>query len=728
MRIRNNVLRLLVMQLIVLTGSLTAQTDSLLYDFKKTPKTAGNISKLIKLSYQLVDYNVDSALNCAFQIQQITLPSNENELLCKVLINTGTIAKLSGKYDESNKYLFQALETAEKNNIITCKIISLYQIGDLNRCIGLLDLSLYYLYLSKNFAHKNNVSQKYPELYEHIGSTFYQLTEHTHPKFKLTKVPFQNEFNLEKSTPDVYLKLSKIYTDSAIILSELNNDNRTKLSCLNILGANYRQQRNYNTAIEYFNKAIQLANQINYKVDIPNYYINIARTYLDKKQYEKAIEIGLKAYQLADNLDILIYKSTAAGVLYLSYFETKDYKNALYYQQIEAGTREEINSQHNWNEISELDKRYQTEQKQKEIEYQQTVLDLKNAEVFWRNIIIACLFIGFIIIITGIFYVQKQKKILFRQKEEIEAQSIKILNQYKLLEKLDQFKESLTHALVHDLKNPLSQILLSTDNQAVIYPARKMLRLIMNMLDVEKYENTEFKLNAGLHSLRNILDEVKTGQEISLREKNLELHFHFDDYQVLADKDVMVRVFDNLLSNAIRFSPQNRSIDVFAEESGIDRVRIDIKNYGEQIPAGALPYIFDKYSQFGKSDSSSSHSTGLGLTFCKLALEAHGQQLMAQNEEDSVLFTFTLNGIINPGQIEYRIIADPEIVLKQDEKALLKPFFDRLKKMEVHQVSNILLVLNEIPGESENIHALKQQISDAVFATNKEHYNQLLQM
>ena len=315
---------------------------------------------------------------------------------------------------------------------------------------------------------------------------------------------------------------------------------------------------------------------------------------------------------------------------------------------------------------------------------------------------------------------------LASQNEEIEAQTEKIIEQYQRIEKLDRFKESLTQALVHDLKNPLSQILLNAGNHEVNNPARKMMRLIMNMLDVEKYENTELKLNIELHSLRNILEEVKTGHEISLREKNLGLHFHFDDYLVLADKEIVVRVFDNLLANAIRFSPQNRDIDVLAENSGDDIIQISIINSGKPIPEEALPYIFDKYRQIGKRDSSSSQSTGLGLSFCKMALEAHGHKISAQNIKDSVLFTFTLNGKRNQGQEQSKEEYDREIVLTQDEKTLLKPFFDCLKNFEVHQVSDILQVLDEISGESENIKAIKLLIRDAAFAANAELYLQII--
>jgi len=315
---------------------------------------------------------------------------------------------------------------------------------------------------------------------------------------------------------------------------------------------------------------------------------------------------------------------------------------------------------------------------------------------------------------------------LASQKEEIQVQAEEITQQYDRLEKLDLFKESLTHALVHDLKNPLSQIMLKTSNPLVNLSARKMHRLITNMLDVEKYENAEFRLNKEIHSLRGMLEEVKTGQQPALGEKNLKLNLHFDEYLVQADKEVMIRVFDNLLSNAIRFSPQNRSIEVFAEKTDSDNINISFKNFGDPIPEEALHFIFDKYWQFEKSDSSSYRTTGLGLTFCKMAVEAHGGNIKVRNEPDGVVFTFALAGNINPVQTTASENETTEIVLTVEQKTMLKPFFDRLKEFEVHQVSDILQVLDEIPEDSESINLLKQQIRDAAFATNAGLYYQII--
>ncbi len=317
------------------------------------------------------------------------------------------------------------------------------------------------------------------------------------------------------------------------------------------------------------------------------------------------------------------------------------------------------------------------------------------------------------------------------QSEEIQMQADEILQQYERLEKLDQFKETLTHALVHDLKNPLSQILLSNSSEALKHPAKKMLRLITNMLDVEKYEHTHFNLNKEVHSLIELIEEVKSGQEIYMRDKNLKMNLFFHnqhDFLILADKDIIARVFDNLLANAIRFSPQNSAIEFIAEKADDDLINISIKNHGVPIPEDSLPHIFDKYWHSEKTDSSSHRSTGLGLTFCKMAIEAHGYKIVAQNVENGVKFTFSLQGTTAVSISHEPQNDNQEIVLTAEEKTLLKPFFDRLKNLDVNQVSDILQVLAEIPEPSANLDAIKQQILDAAFASNAQLYRKFIEI
>jgi len=329
---------------------------------------------------------------------------------------------------------------------------------------------------------------------------------------------------------------------------------------------------------------------------------------------------------------------------------------------------------------------------------------------------------------------QFKNQVLVIKNAEIQTQAKKISKQYEDLEKLDRFKESMTHALVHDLKNPLSQIMLKTSNQSVSGAARKMLRLITNMLDVEKYEHTGFKLNKETHSLPDIILEVAKGQEISMKEKNLELKSHFSDRKIEADKELMIRIFDNLLSNAIRFSPLNGSVDIFVEQYGDNLIKIVMRNYGEPIPEEALPYIFDKYRQFGKNESSVCRTTGIGLTFCKMAVEAHGGLIGAQCKTGvGCDFWFTIPCAISTGETSKNLTVtediQPIMQLTATNRKELQAVVKQLKQFEIYEISHFHEVLDPMKETSGS--AVNEWISllfSAINIQNRDEFNRLIKL
>ncbi len=323
---------------------------------------------------------------------------------------------------------------------------------------------------------------------------------------------------------------------------------------------------------------------------------------------------------------------------------------------------------------------------------------------------------------------------LASQKEEIQTQAEKISQQYFHLEKLDHFKETLTHALVHDLKNPISQILFHTNNPVINQSARKMMRMVTNILDVEKYENADFHLNKELCSLRNICEEVRSGNEMTLTDKNLRLQFLFDDFLIMVDKEVMLRVFDNLISNAIRYSPLNRSIDVFAEKTGADLIQIDIKNYGAHISNDAMPFIFDKYRYFGNSDSSTHRSTGLGLTFCKMAVEAHGGNICARNNPDEgCSFLLTLEHSSASGEAEETVTTVVDFTgrlqFTDTEYKILKQAVKQIKNFKIFEISRFHEVLDPLKETAGyNINEWISGLFCAINIQNMQEYNRLINL
>jgi len=117
---------------------------------------------------------------------------------------------------------------------------------------------------------------------------------------------------------------------------------------------------------------------------------------------------------------------------------------------------------------------------------------------------------------------------------------------------------------------------------------------------------------------------------------------------VVADRDILLRVVINLLDNAIKFTAVDGTIVLGVEPVG-DKVRFSIRDNGVGIPVADQEKIFAKFGQVAIRQSGNKCSTGLGLTFCKLAVEAHRGKIWVESEAGGgSTFFFELPGKIDP--------------------------------------------------------------------------------
>ena len=249
-----------------------------------------------------------------------------------------------------------------------------------------------------------------------------------------------------------------------------------------------------------------------------------------------------------------------------------------------------------------------------------------------------------------------QKEKIEKQKEEIESQAdnLKIANE-QLIE-MDKFKESMTNMMVHDLKNPLSTIIgFSTAEMSGKYlnyihqSGKQMLQLVSNILDVQKYEKTEMKLNKIKEFLHDIANSAFNQVKHQLVKKDIEFQNLIPkDHVVNVDEEIIKRVFMNIFSNAIKYISQTGIIKTASElivEEKNEYFRITIYNSGESIPADKIDTIFESYGQVNPIKSGISYSTGIGLAFCKLAIQSHNGKIGAESDaEQGVTIWFTLEG------------------------------------------------------------------------------------
>ncbi len=225
---------------------------------------------------------------------------------------------------------------------------------------------------------------------------------------------------------------------------------------------------------------------------------------------------------------------------------------------------------------------------------------------------------------------------------------------------LEKMREDLTHMVIHDLRNPLGSIMGSLQLIHTAYVERdqtlpvgklvrialnsgqKLYRLIDSLLDLARLEAGETGLNRTYVSLeplvREAVDQVQP--MILTKEQTLDVEVAPDLPTVLADRDMLMRVLMNLLDNAIKFTARHGHIALRVERNE-NEVVFTVADSGAGIPPEDRQRIFDRFVRLESPESGG--GTGLGLAFCRLAVEAHGGRIWVESEVgQGSRFKFTL--------------------------------------------------------------------------------------
>lgn len=355
--------------------------------------------------------------------------------------------------------------------------------------------------------------------------------------------------------------------------------------------------------------------------------------------------------------------------------------------------------------------------------------------------------LGFFVILLVVMlkaYVDKRRtsRLLSVQKSEIEQQRDAIGDAYRQLKELTDYKEGIRSMIVHDLKNPLNAILnpprhysdslkLDTARKA----GRQMLNLVMDILDVHKMEEHHLKTELASLSLNTLVDGAIAEVEYLGQPRGLIFNQAITgSFWVTADQELIHRVLVNLLTNAVKFAFQQTEITVAVVPVPVSgKVKISVTNRGDGIPEDFLPRVFDKFSQNEARNSGGVRSTGIGLTFCKMAIEAHGETVGVESiPGKTTTFWFTLSGRHDDQETQAGLpkftVAEPPLVLGVSERALLKPVVAELGQLEIHQITKIRKVIRQLDGKRNNIiDQWIERLFRAIETNNSKSYRKLLE-
>jgi two-component system, NtrC family, sensor histidine kinase KinB len=224
--------------------------------------------------------------------------------------------------------------------------------------------------------------------------------------------------------------------------------------------------------------------------------------------------------------------------------------------------------------------------------------------------------------------------------------------------KLDTLRDDLTSMIYHDLRSPLANVVSSLDILDTMLPpddaamkslleismrsTERIQRMTESLLDMSLLEAGQPIGKRTMVSISDLIYEAVQSIVSTVNNKNQSISYKISENlpSVLVDQDMIRRVVTNLLENASKYSPPGCDIGVGSHRQG-DFVSIWVQDHGRGIPASEHDRIFEKFTRL-KTDNGPK-GLGLGLAYCRLAVQAHGGRIWVESElEVGSRFVFTL--------------------------------------------------------------------------------------
>jgi signal transduction histidine kinase len=230
-------------------------------------------------------------------------------------------------------------------------------------------------------------------------------------------------------------------------------------------------------------------------------------------------------------------------------------------------------------------------------------------------------------------------------------------NANKDLESLNRAKSEFFSDISHELRTPLTNIKGAADIlvrkascedpeylDIIKRNADHLTKIVLDFLDYSKMEAGRLELDREIAPLRIVADEAILAHKAEAVKKGVNITLHCsEDISCFFDMRRIFQVFTNLLSNSIKFSPENETIKVKVNNKDGDWVTITVADNGPGIESGYHEAIFNKFCQLGDRKDLHEGSAGIGLAICKGIVEAHGGKIwVAGKSAKGSAFSFTL--------------------------------------------------------------------------------------
>jgi len=506
----------------------------------------------------------------------------------RVIFNCSNCYERIGNYEKAMELLYKALDIAQETEDLNIESRISNNLGIIFREAGELEKAQYHF--EKSIQLKRTLHDRHGEA-NTLSNLFELLTD-------------RNE-----------LRKAQEYALESMAIYESLGDQFGMANLMAHMAAASLKAGELDLAARQIEKGMENARQFGFKKVQLMLQMHRASWYELKKETDKAIAENLSALTLSEEILGDTYRSQIHYSLYRIYRDNKELELAL--QHFMA--------------FHELENKRHEDQKISQIKFLETLHKLENSQLE-KNI------------------VELQNKELSRALQHTEGLKDQALRE-------NEMKTELLDMAVHDLLNPLSGIIGFTDliikyrqnpeevlefaNQ-ISLASRSMSKLIHDLLEISALEKGRLELNREKVSLNVVFKRVINKNLPQSVKKQIDILLN--DYETVfvhGDKDRLEEIFDNLISNALKYSNPKSGITITVRQEGKLAI-VDIRDNGLGLTSEDLKRIFLKFEKLSSRPTGGESSIGLGLSITKKLVELHGGHISASSEGKKKGSTFTV--------------------------------------------------------------------------------------
>lgn len=392
-----------------------------------------------------------------------------------------------------------------------------------------------------------------------------------------------------------YLRLSEEANEKYV------NDEMLRCYCVLYLGYVYSEQKKNELALKCFLECLDISKTNSYGILFAESASLAGQTYTAMGRFEKAIKIINEGITLCRENNYIRTLVNFYEQFKEIYVKIGDYEGALNYNELHRKTRIEHLSVINEKNLERIKLLDHLEQSQRESE----LLKEKNSELGKIN---------------------------------------------ELLIETDKEKNDFLGVVVHDLKNPLTNVILiagtlkknfekltpekkSTSLERIYLSSERMLGIIENLLDINKIEAGDVVLNPVEINLKELFYEIISEFEISASQKNIKVVFNYNlkENFLKSDKIILKEILINLVSNALKYSYKDSEVEINVNDKD-GKIFMDIIDNGLGIKDEEKSKVFQKFAKISNKPTAGENSTGLGLSIVKKLTELLGGNIEFESE------------------------------------------------------------------------------------------------